>query len=176
MRMTNRMISFGVWIVLAALTAGRSLGYTQSSQPPGGSYQWSAELVSLDETNRTITVKAMAAGDALKQASNFKSGEKVMLNWSGFDKSANAVNGLMKYDATKKSETRFAFPAEFVAFDTAGSRVTFKAPIPAESIARIKTLKPGQWVTATSKHGVNDESHAISAVRGYNDLETTTSE
>ncbi|HET9215786.1 MAG TPA: hypothetical protein VFR18_02335 [Terriglobia bacterium] len=172
MRMTNRFCSFALWLVLATVPSGRMAAFAQSSQAQSDSYEWSAELVAFDEATRMLTVKAMAAGDALKHAAALKTGEKVLLTWSVFEKHANAVNGVHKYDATRKPESGHAFPAEFVGYDTNVGRITFKAPIPADSVSRTKALKPGQWVTATSRPGTHAETQAITAVRGYNDLET----
>lgn len=172
MRMTNRFCSFAFWFVLTTLSAGRTAAYAQSSHAQNDSFEWSAEIVAFDEATRMLTVKAMAAADVAKQVATLKSGEKVLLTWSVFERHANAVNGVHKYDATRKQESRHAFPAEFVGYDTNVSRITFKATIPADSVSRIKGLNPGQWVTATSKAGTHAETPAITAVRGYNELET----
>jgi hypothetical protein len=147
----------------------------QSATSTSDAYQWSAELVAFDEPMRTMTVKTSAVGEAQKQLAAFKAGDKVLLNWSGFDKYASSVNGAWKQDGTRKPEDRFSFPAEFVAFDASRNYVTFKVPVPAEATARLKSIKPGEWVTATSKHGQASMTHPIAAVRGYNDSETTTS-
>src|SRR5688572_1237845 len=161
MRMTRERKNLGVRIVLAALSVWSMAVYAQSSQTGDGAWQWSAELVSFDEATRMLTVKAMAVGDAARQVSAVKSGEKVMITWSGFDKYASAVNGVVKPDATKKLETRFAFPAEFVAFDAERNYITFKASVPADSVSRIKALKTGQWVTATSKPASQDRKSVV---------------
>jgi hypothetical protein len=95
----------------------------------------------------------------------------VVLNWSGFDKYASAVNGAAKQEAGRKPEDRFSFPAEFVAFDASRNYVTFKVPVPSEATTRLKSIKPGEWVTATSKHGAASATQPIAAVRGYNDPE-----
>jgi hypothetical protein len=147
----------------------------QSSTSTTDTYQWSGELVAFDEPMRTMTVKTSAVGEAQKQLAAFKAGDKVLLNWSGFDKYASAVNGAWKQDGTRKPEARFSFPAEFVAFDASRNYVTFKVPVPADATARLKSIKPGEWITAISKHGHASVSQPIAAVRGYNDPETTAS-
>jgi hypothetical protein len=147
----------------------------QSATSTSESYQWSAELVAFDEPMRMMTVKTSAVGEAQKQLAAFKAGDQVVLNWSGFDKYASAVNGAAKREAARKPEDRFSFPAEFVAFDASRNYVTFKVPVPSEATARLKSIKPGEWVTATSKHGHASVTQPIAAVRGYNDPETTAS-
>jgi hypothetical protein len=125
--------------------------------------------VALDQPAKTVTVKSMAVGDALQELPRFKAGDKILLGWSGFDKYANSINHAVRYDATKKSDDRFSFPAEFVAFDAEHRYVTFKAPVPDESMAKLQSLKPGQWITATSPHGKTSDTRPIVAIRGYND-------
>jgi hypothetical protein len=158
------------WIAILAFTfCNAGAASAQSWQKPDDSYQWSAELVTFDEAARTVTLRAMAFGDAPKQAATLKSGDKIFVRWSGFDKYANAINGLQKVEGGK-ADPRFAFPAEFVGFAPETNYVTFKVTIPADSVNRMKATKPGQWITATCRHGAD----AIVAIRGYNDLETAT--
>jgi hypothetical protein len=155
-----------------------SVAFAQSEQSPApasDSFDWSAELVALDESMRMMTVKTPAVGEAQKQLAALKAGDKILLNWSGFEGYANAVNGVMKHDAVKRPVERFSFPAEFVAFDASRNYVTFNVSVPADATARLKSIKAGEWVTATSKHGHASVTQPIAAVRGYNDPETTAS-
>ncbi|HET9218800.1 MAG TPA: hypothetical protein VFR18_17580 [Terriglobia bacterium] len=181
MRRTNLKRNNSICTVLVAVcifgfVVGSAFAQSaQSATSTSDSYQWSAELVAFDEPMRMLTVKASAVGEAQKQLAAFKAGDKILLNWSGFDKYASAVNGAWKQDATRKAEDRFSFPAEFVTFDASRNYVTFKVPAPAEATARLKSIKPGEWVTATSKHGHASVTQPLVAVRGYNDPETTTS-
>ena len=162
-----------VTLCVLVFTAGRMAATPLQSTPTGSeTYFWHAELVALDQTAKTITVKSMVVGSALDELGHFKAGDRIILSWSGFDKYANAVNHVVRYDATKKVDERFAFPAEYVSFDATQKYVTFKAPIPAESISKLQSLKPGQWVTATSPHGKGSEARPIVAIRGYNDTTT----
>jgi hypothetical protein len=149
------------------VASAASLAATQSDSE---TYLWHGELVAVDQATKVITVKSMVWGDALEELGHFKAGDRVMLGWSGTDKYANAVNHVTRYDATKKSDGRFAFPAEFVSFDAAQKFVTFKAPIPAESLLKLQALKPGQWVTATSPHGNASVAQPIVSIRGFNDI------
>jgi hypothetical protein len=159
-----------VTLFVLALAVGRVAATpVQSAETGSDTYFWHGELVALDQTAKTITVKSMVVGSALEELGHFKAGDRVLLSWSGLDKYANAVNHVARYDATRKSDERFAFPAEFVSFDTTQKDVTFKAQIPAESISKLQSLKPGQWVTATSPHGKAGETQPIVAIRGYNE-------
>jgi hypothetical protein len=96
----------------------------------------------------------------------FKPGEKVMLGWSGYDRYADAVNRAAAAGGAK-GEDRFAFPVEFVSYDSARQYVTFKVQLPADGAAKLKALKPGEWITATSPHGKTATTQPIAAIRPY---------
>ena len=169
MTRTKWTLMLGIGILFAAWAASPAI-----AQAKDDSYQWSAELVAFDEASRTVTFKTMAVGDAIQQAASLKAGDKVLLTWSGFDRHASAINGVRRYEGTVNPDSRFAFPAEFVSF-TANTYLTFKAQVPADAMTRLKAIKPGQWVTATSRHGAHSSSEPITAIRGYNDLDTARS-
>src|SRR5438093_4621493 len=141
----------------------------QGAQKAGSdTYTWNGELVALDENARTLTVKSRVVGDQpMAELGKFKAGDRIVLTWSGFDKYADAINHAVRFDTTKKFEERFTFPVEFVSFDPAHQYVTFKAPVPADSIGKIKSLKPGEWITATSPHTKTAEAQPIVSVRPY---------
>jgi len=162
-------IVFVTLCVLAFTTAWLAGAPLQSPQGASDTFFWHGELVALDQSARTMTVKSMVVGGALHELGNFKTGDRIVLGWSGLDKYANAINHAVRVDGTKKSEERFTFPVEFVAFDATQKYLTFKAPVPAESISKLQSLKPGQWVTATSPQGKAVENQPIVAVRSYNE-------
>ena len=58
---------------------------------------------------------------------------------------------------------------DYVAFETEATgipRVTFKTPIPAASLASLKMLKPGDFVTVTARRAAG-EQNAVAAVRPF---------
>ena len=172
----KKHLIFLVIVALPVLLQIGTLGAASLSQsapkPTSETFSWSVwngELVSLDQTSRILTVKSMVVGNALDEVGHFKTGDRVMLGWSGFDKYANAINHAVRYDATRKLDERFAFPAEFVSFDATKKYLTFKSQIPAESISKLQPLKAGEWVTATSPHGKSSEAQPIVAIRPYNE-------
>ena len=156
------MFTFGL-LALTAIRVG-----AQSVQPTSETYSWSGELVGFDANGRTITVKSRVVGEqALKELPQFKAGDRVVLTWSGFDTYADAISRAVRYDATKKWNEPFMFPVEFVAYESPRQYVTFKFQIPAGSVEAVKAVKPGEWVTTTSKHRASNETEAITAVNAY---------
>jgi hypothetical protein len=165
MRNTSLLVAIATFCVLAftAIQVG-----AQSAQPTSETYSWSGELVAFDANGRTITVKSRVAGDqALKDLPEFKSGDRIVLTWSGFDTYADAVLRVVRYDAAKKWNEPFTFPVEFIAYESPRQYVTFKFQVPAASLDAIKSLKPGEWVTATAKHRPSSETEIITAVNAY---------
>jgi hypothetical protein len=165
MRNTGMLLAVTTFCVLA-LTAIR-VG-AQSVQPTSDTYTWSGELVSFDANSRTITVKSRVVGDqALKALAQFKAGDRILLTWSGFDTYADAISRAVRYDAAKKWNEPFTFPVEFVACESPRDYVTFKFQVPTSSVEAIRSLKPGEWVTATARHRPSNETEAITAVNAY---------
>jgi len=165
MRNTSVLLGIATFCVLA-LTAIR-VG-AQSVQPTSDAYSWSGELVQFDANGRTITVKSRVVGDqALAELPTFKSGDRIVLTWSGFDTYADAISRAVRFDAAKKWSEPFTFPVEFVAYESPRQYVTFKFQVPAGSVDALKSVKPGEWVTATSRHRPASESEAIMAVNAY---------
>ena len=165
MRNTSMLLGIATFCVLA-LTAIR-VG-AQSVQPTSETYSWSGELVEFDGTGRTITVKSRVVGDqALAELPTFKAGDRIVLTWSGFDTYADAILRAVRFDAAKKWSEPFTFPVEFVAYEAPRQYVTFKFQVPAGTVDAVKSVKPGEWVTATSKHRPASEGEAIMAVNAY---------
>lgn len=165
--MRNTWVLFGIaTFCVLALTAIR-VG-TQSVQPTSETYSWSGELVGFDPNGRIITVKSRVVGDqALAELPHFKAGDRIVLTWSGFDTYADAISRAVRFDAAKKWSEPFTFPVEFVAYEAPSQYVTFKFQVPVGSVDAIKSVKPGEWVTAMSKHRASNETEAIVAVNPY---------
>jgi hypothetical protein len=139
----------------------------QARQLNSKTFTWSAELVALDESTRILTVKAAVVGEqAPADFGRFKAGERMMLRWSGYDTSADAISTAIR-PADVKPDERFTFPADFVGFDADRRYATFKVQIPANNVASLKALKPGEWVTATSPHGSSSKTTPIVSIRPY---------
>ena len=108
-----------IWTLLASATfcllALTVIGVgAQSLQPTSETYSWSGELVAFDTNSRTITVKSRVVGDqAPAEMSRFKSGDRIVLTWSGFDTYADAISRAVRYDSAKKWSEPFTFPVEF---------------------------------------------------------------
>ena len=154
------MVTFGV-LALTVVGVG-----AQSLHPSSETYSWSGELVGFDANGRTMTVKTRVVGDqALADLPHFKPGDRIVLTWSGFDTYADAISRAVRYDASKKWNEPFTFPVEFVAYER--QYITFKVQVPAASVEPLTPIKPGEWVTAISRHRPANEADAITTVHAY---------
>ena len=152
------------------LVVGASVAQAQQATAPASAtnYTWHAELVSFDQNGKTVTLKTMVvATDAANQIKTFKAGDRVLLQWSGFDTSASGIRGFMKYDAAAAGKEPFLLPVEVATPSVDNSYVTFKLRVPDSAATTLQALKPGEWVTITSKHRPSSDADAVTAVRPY---------
>ena len=130
--------------------------------------------MSFDQAAKTVTVKAQVVNPgASGELKNFKAGDRVLLQWSGFDNSANGIRGFMKYDAAQSKKDQFLLPVELVSPMAPNDYVTVKLRTPDAAAAALKPVKPGEWVTITSKHHPAGDADQVVAIRPYVQSERT---
>ena len=162
-------------VLAIALTIGGSvLGLAQSSQPKGDTYTWNGEFVSLDTTAKTMTVKSRVAyQEAISELKHFKAGDRVWIVWSGIHDSSDAVRQVRRSEAGRKIDENLVLPAELVTTETPNQYLTIRIKVPESAVAAIKSVKPGEWVTVTSRHQPSTEEEAVVSVRPYGATATT---
>ena len=135
----------------------------------GATYRWQGELVSLDEATGTLTVKARVASQAgLAAVAGAKSGEPIVINWSGFESRASGIRSAMPDDGSGLwGSNRFLLRARFVEADDTGRYLTFETAVPARSRATVRSLTRGAWASVTSPHHPSDGSPAVLSVDAY---------
>jgi hypothetical protein len=161
------MTFFALALTMFSAQAALAAQATKTTAANNDNYYWHAELVNFDPSTRFITVKAIVVGEnAPAEIAKLKAGEKVTLTWSGADRYTAGISHAVAYSSAKTSE-RFSLPVEFLSYDATQKYMTFKTQVPTESVAKIKDLKPGEWVTATSIHGKATEAQPIVSIRPY---------
>lgn len=145
-----------------------AIGAAQVSQPTRDTYAWSGELVSVDTTTMTMTVKSrMAYQEALSELKQFKPDEPVWVVWSGVHDYSDAVRHVRRVEANRTIHENLVLPAELVSAEAADQYVTFRVKVPEGVLTSIGTVKPGEWVTVTSRHRPSADSQAVVAVKPY---------
>lgn len=160
--------TFSMFAIILLATAVITQAQQATAPANATTYAWHAELVSFDPGTKTMTLKTQVVGEtAATELKNFKAGDRAIVRWSGFDTSANGVRGVMKYDATQPAKEPFLLPVELVTPTLQNDYITIKLRAPDAAAAGLNAVKPGEWVTITSKHRPAADADTIVAVRPY---------
>jgi hypothetical protein len=164
MQLMKRTVFILVTLCIALFTSS----VAQAGQLTSKFFSWNGELVTLDENARTVTVKAPLATDqTLPDFARLKTGDRIALRWSGYDDYADSIYRVAQPAEMAQNDSRFIFSVDFVAVDNVRRYVTFKVQIPQDGVASLKSLKPGEWVTATSPHGPSSKTTPVVSIRPY---------
>ena len=146
----------------------------QPSQTTSGTYTWNGEFVSLDTTAKTVTVKSRVAyQEAISELKNFKAGDRVWIWWSGVQDSSDAVRQVRRPETGRKIDENLMLPAELVSTEAPNQYVTIRVKVPETVLSTIKAVKPGEWVTVTSRHRPSTDDEAVVAIRPWGASTTT---
>lgn len=156
----QRFVTTGLLAMAAALPVGAGSAASET-------YDWSAELVAVDEPARTITVQSRLVGDAAVRFDDLEGGDRLTLTWSGINTAAG-VRRLV--DGPASEEDRLTLPIEFVSAEHDNLYVRFKVAVPSDDLAKLASLSPGSWITATSPRRGAGFEEAVVDVRPYNDV------
>lgn len=149
------------------------LAGAQSPQTKSDTYTWNGELVSVDTAAMTMAVKSRVAyQEALAELKHFKAGDRVWIVWSGGHDSSDAVRQVRRSETGRKIDDNLVLPAELVSTDAPDSYVTIRVKVPGSVMAAIKDVKPGEWVTVTSRHRPSSDAEAVVAVRRWSHATT----
>ena len=166
---------FGYLALVTMLVLGTAALRTQSAQSASDTFTWHGELVSVDTTARTMTVKARVAyQEALSELNQFTAGQPVWVVWSGVSDYSDAVRQFRRAEAHQKITDRLVMQAELVSPHATNQYVTLRVKVPEASLAAIKSVKPGEWVTVTSRHHAATEVEAVVGVKPYTESSTAT--
>ena len=106
----------------------------------------------------------------------FKAGDRVWILWSGIHDYSDAVRQLRRPGSAGKIDEDLVLPAELVSTEAPNQYVTIRVKIPESSVSAIKSVKPGEWVTVTSRHRPATDAEAVVAVRPFGSTAATTTE
>ena len=167
------------WAYVAAVVflftiGGTVLDGAQVSPPKRDTYTWHGELVSVDPTAMTMTVKSRVVyQEALSALKRFKAGDRVWIVWSGVHDSSDAVREVRQSQTGRSIDEHLVLPAELVSSEAPHQYISIRVKVPEHGWSAIKHVKPGEWVTVTSRHRPTTDSDAVVAVRPYSSTATT---
>ena len=153
---------------------GPVVAVAQSSQTKSDTYTWNGEFVSLDTAAKTMTVKSRTAyQEAISELKHFKAGDRVWIVWSGIHDSSDAVRQVRRCETGRKIDETLVLPAELVSTEAPNQYITIRVKVPESALSAINAVKPGEWVTVTSRHRPSPDDEAVVAVRPYAASPTT---
>ena len=154
-------VFIGAWL-LAMAAVSPALANTAND-----TYTWSAELVAVDDNAGTVTVQSLVVSEPKVNVSGFDRGDDVTVTWSGIRTAA----GVRRVTAgAAPADDWLTLPVEFVSAELDGRYIRFSVPVPRDDLAKLTSLAPGQWITATSPRRAARAEEAVVDVRPYNDV------
>jgi hypothetical protein len=139
-----------------------------SSQSKSDTYTWSGEFVSVDTTAKSMTVKSRVAyQEAVSELKQFKPGEQVWIVWSGVRDYSDAVRQVRRSSPAHRIDEDLVLPAELVSPEATNQYIAIRVKVPESSLAALKAIKPGEWVTVVSRHRPSTETDAVVVVKPY---------
>jgi cytochrome c556 len=170
-RMHRNIIQSAGWVAMLGVlgVAGAAL---VAAQAPAliekRTYVWWAELVSVDAAAKTVTATAPVETPVTTYVNtSFKPGDKVTLIWianAGKPETGPVLYIEKNEGKGSKLDVGYVLPVEFVAADTAGKTVTFKATVPDSTLQALKSVMPGQWMKVTSPMSQPGETAMIASI------------
>jgi hypothetical protein len=156
----TRTVTLGLLAMAAALPAS-------AGNITNDTYTWSAELVEVDRPAGTVTVQSRLVSNADVDFDALDEGDRVTLTWSGINTAAG-VRRIVPGDAPDGEG--LTLPIEFVSPELDERYVRFRVAVQSDDLAKIASLQPGSWITATSHRRAKRFEEAVADVRPYNDV------
>jgi len=168
-------IAFPKGLFAVAAAAGLSLGLAgavadaaEAGTPEGKPYEWSATLVSFDDTTNTAVFRESVTSQVnIEGVDQLREGDRIMLIWSG-RLWASGIRDLEKSPAL--TADTLSLPVEFVSADGDGKTISFRVAVPEAAAETLAAIEPGMRVTGTSPRMATDWHHSIISLRHYNDV------
>lgn len=155
-----------LWLIQAAFSPA---ALAQGSADAGNQFEWSAELVSLDQGSGIATLKARIDTRADRSIlGELAEGDPITITWTGLTWGAGIA--AIGTDGSSQPEGKLDLPAEFVGTEMDDTYLLFRVPVPQGSASSLLALSSGDWVTATTSHDATELDQAVSEIRPYNDV------
>jgi hypothetical protein len=98
---------------------------------------------------------------------HFRPDEQVWIVWSGIRDYGDAVRQVRRAEAGHAIGEDLVLPAELVSTEPPNQDLTIRVKVPESSLSAIKDVKPGQWLTITSRNRPSTQAEAVVSVRPY---------
>ena len=130
------------------------------------SYEWSASLVSVDESAGSAVFEALVESYARIPFDTLDPGDRLTLVWTGRMWAAGVRDLASNPNVEDKALT---LPVEYVGTTHEDRYVQFRIAIPREYMADLAAMDPGVRVTVVSPRTARDWNDGVLSLRNYND-------
>lgn len=157
-------------VSILAATGLAALGFAASAQAAeqDDTYDWSATLISVDESAGTAVFEARVESYADIPFDTFSEGDRLTLIWTGRMWAAGVRD--LTADPELDSKT-LSLPVEFVAATNNDRYLQFRVAVPRDYLAEVAAMEPGVRVTGVSPRMADDWNEGLISLRYYNDLD-----
>ena len=139
-----RMRGIAAIVAAGAITLG-AYGPTLLAQA-ARSYAWYAQLASVDQSAKTMTVTVQVRDAVSIYVGGYKAGDKLMLTWVPIKNETDTVIYAPKYEVMKGIDEGYLLPVEFISADTTNHTITVKTVVSDAVLQSIRGVSPGQWI------------------------------
>src|SRR3954463_1066086 len=139
------MGKFAATVAAAAVALCAAGAGVLDAQAPR-SYTWYAELASIDQGTKTITVKVQIRDGVTGYVGGYKPGDKLMLTWVPIKGEADTVIYAPKYEVMKGIDEGYILPVEFVAAGVRNHTSTVKSAPPPAVLQAVQAVPAGKWI------------------------------
>jgi len=148
--------------------AGTGAGAAEADAAEVKPYEWSATLVSFDDTTNTAVFRESVTSQVnIEGVDQLREGDRLTLIWGG-RMWASGIRSLAKSPAL--TPDTLSLPVEFVSVDSDGKYISFRVSVPETAVETLSAIEPGMRVTASSPRMATDWHHSIISLRHYNDV------
>jgi hypothetical protein len=130
------------------------------------SYTWYAQLASVDQSAKTITVTIQTRESVGLYVGGYKAGDKLMLTWVPIKNESDTVIYAPKYEVMKGIDEGYILPADFVSADVNAHTMTVKVAATDAVLQSVRSIQPAQWIKVVTPMQQPTQVAALTSAAG----------
>ena len=127
-------------------------------------YVWPGQIVSLNQTETTVSVSAPVEQHVFRYVDRFTAGDEVVLIWSPNGRDEAKAIRYLEHREELILDHGYVLPVQFVSAHAESQRIVFKTKLSPSMFARSALIQAGKGIKVTSPFDQSGESAAIMIV------------
>jgi hypothetical protein len=127
-------------------------------------YVWPGQIVSLNQTETTVSVSAPVEQHVFRYVDRFTAGDEVVLIWSPNGRDEAKAIRYLEHREELILDHGYVLPVQFVSAHAESQRIVFKTKLSPSMLARSALIQAGKGIKVTSPFDQSGESAAIMIV------------